>query len=262
MPAQRRVSPAWKGYPIGVGERRLERGMDYICSRCGHRLAADEYASCPECGHPGRRMAGTTVVQIGGYTPEKVRQPPPPLVAAQPPPHVAPVAKWPYLVCFIGGCVLAVPSAVLALDDRLLGTASALALLLLAFVCVGGAVASCLVLLYRAWSAIQDGEARMTPRKVVLRCLIPVYNLFWVYQAVLGFAHDFNAFAERHYIQGTRANVELYQFWCLFAVCASVPCGGLPAGAVLLVLTPIIMTSMCNAINAVADAQTPGGSPR
>jgi hypothetical protein len=228
--------------------------VDYVCSKCGHRLTPDEYAGCPECGYRGRRIAGKEVVQIGGYTPEEVRQPPPPLLAAQPPPRVAPVAKWPYLVCYITGCVLAVPSAVLNLDDRLLGTPFALLLLLLAVLCVAGAGASCLVLLHKAWSAIQDGEARMTPRKAVLCCLIPVYNVYWVFQAVLGFAHDFNTFAERHHIEGTRANVQLYEIWCFCVPFSLVPCGGVVPGMIVLVLTPMIMAGMCNAINAVADA--------
>jgi hypothetical protein len=199
-------------------------------------------------------MAGKEVAQVGGYTSERVPQPPPPLLAARPPPPVAPVAKWAYLVWFIGSCVIAVPGAALSFIGRLGAAFPFPLLLLVAILCVAGAVTSCLVLLYKAWLAIQDGEARMTPQKAVLRCLIPAYNLYWVYQAVLGFAHDFNAFAERHNIQSTRANVELYQLWCLCAVLSMVLCGGGPAGAILLLLTPIIMADMCNAVNAVADA--------
>ena len=59
-------------------------------------------------------------------------------------------------------------------------------------------VVPCLFLLYRGWATIQDGHARTSPARAVLFLLIPVFNLYWVFQAVWGLAKDYNSYVKRH----------------------------------------------------------------
>lgn len=54
------------------------------------------------------------------------------------------------------------------------------------------------LLVYRAWESIQDGHARMTPSSSVMRLLIPVYNVYWIFQVWWGFAKDYNEYLDRH----------------------------------------------------------------
>jgi hypothetical protein len=213
------------------------------------------------------------------------RRPPPPLAAGQilSLPPVAPVAKWTYLACLaswvlagitiLGGTWLApvVPPPL----DVLSGPCVLL--------CILGAVATCFVLLYKAWGAIQDGRARMTPAAAVLRSLIPIYNFDGLFHATVGFACDFNSLAERHRLEGVRARVWLYWTWyvCLWLTLLPVATLmllvsafpalqdlfslviGLPAmfvnavaGLILPIVTVLMIVDMCNAINAVADASS------
>lgn len=58
-----------------------------------------------------------------------------------------------------------------------------------------------LVLVYKMWSAIQDGNARTTPGKACGFLFIPLFNLYWVFQAVWGFAKDYNRLVDRHALQ-------------------------------------------------------------
>ena len=56
------------------------------------------------------------------------------------------------------------------------------------------------VLLYRFWSVIQDaapGEVRTTPGKAVGFMFIPLFNLYWVFQAYPGLATDMHHYAGR-----------------------------------------------------------------
>jgi len=53
---------------------------------------------------------------------------------------------------------------------------------------------------YRIWQAIRDGYARTSPLKAVLLLLLPVFNLYWLFQVIPGYATDFNRFVERHRI--------------------------------------------------------------
>jgi hypothetical protein len=57
-----------------------------------------------------------------------------------------------------------------------------------------------LVVFYRLWSAVQDGHARTTAGRAVGFTLIPVFNLYWVFVMMHGFADSYNGFLERHRI--------------------------------------------------------------
>ena len=264
----------------GVG-REVGAEVEYVCSKCGRPLTRGEYTGCPNCGSRARRMVSGGLTRTEGRSaPER---PPSPLAAAQmlSLPPLAPVAMWRYLACFIGctvaGIVILVSPLLIPVlpppVDVLAGPCFML--------CILGAISTCLVLLYKGWAAVQDGEARTTPAAAVLRCLIPVYNIYGLFQATVGFAHDFNRLAEHQGLEGVRARVRLYWTWyvCLWLtlipVVAAVlldvafayfwgPVSPVPllralcvsalAGLILLVLTACVISDMCEAINAIADA--------
>lgn len=48
------------------------------------------------------------------------------------------------------------------------------------------------IFLYRAWSMLQGHGARTTPGRAVGFLFIPLFNIYWVFQAVWGFAKDYN----------------------------------------------------------------------
>jgi len=49
----------------------------------------------------------------------------------------------------------------------------------------------------RMWKSIQDGKVRMTPDKAVAFCFIPLFNLYWAFPVMWGFAVDYNRFLVR-----------------------------------------------------------------
>ena len=55
---------------------------------------------------------------------------------------------------------------------------------------------------HRAWRSIQDEHCRTTPGKAVGFLFIPVFNLYWAFVMLWGFAKDYNAFCRRHEIDG------------------------------------------------------------
>ncbi len=56
------------------------------------------------------------------------------------------------------------------------------------------AIVCWLLTLYQMWSGLPDDQARTTPVKAVALMLIPIFNLYWLFQVVWGFAKDYNAF--------------------------------------------------------------------
>jgi len=57
-----------------------------------------------------------------------------------------------------------------------------------------------LILLHRAWTSINDGCARTSPRRAVWLLIVPFFNVYWMFHVVPGFATDFNLFIEHHQI--------------------------------------------------------------
>ncbi|MBI4702804.1 MAG: hypothetical protein HY744_16920 [Deltaproteobacteria bacterium] len=54
------------------------------------------------------------------------------------------------------------------------------------------------VLLYKMWKAVQDGQARVSPIAAVGLLLVPIFNLYWIFRVLPGYATDFNAYVARH----------------------------------------------------------------
>lgn len=61
-----------------------------------------------------------------------------------------------------------------------------------------------LIFIYKAWSLIQDGYARATPGEAVGFLFIPLFNCYWIFQALWGFSRDYNRYIARHAIRTTR----------------------------------------------------------
>jgi len=78
------------------------------------------------------------------------------------------------------------------------------------------------VLLYKAWSAIQDGNASTTPRKAVGSIFIPFYNFYWIFRAWWGFSRDYNRYIERHNINTSKLKEGLFLTFCILSICSMV----------------------------------------
>ena len=121
----------------------------------------------------------------------------------------------------------------------------------LAIVELFGAIVN-LVLWYKMWAAIRDGYARTTPGKAIGFLFIPVYNLYWFFQAIAGFPEDYNRFLQRHAIRARPLPKGLFLAYCILTLVGSIPVVGtiflLANYAVMLVM----ISKICDAVNAVA----------
>lgn len=57
------------------------------------------------------------------------------------------------------------------------------------------------VFIYKMWSGINDGQSRITPGKAVGFLFIPLFNYYWIFMALPGFATDYNNYLQRHGLQ-------------------------------------------------------------
>lgn len=108
-----------------------------------------------------------------------------------------------------------------------------------------------LALFHKAWLAIQDGFARTTPGRAVGYSFIPIFNLYWMFVVMVGFATDYNSFVERKKLD--RRPLSAWLFWALAVTWALSWLPRLPAGGVIILLTMILQVWAVFKIAAAVD---------
>jgi uncharacterized membrane protein YdcZ (DUF606 family) len=109
-----------------------------------------------------------------------------------------------------------------------------------------------LMLWYKSWAAIQDGHARTTPTNAIVLLFIPLFNIYMIFQTVWGLSKDFNAYFQRHHIPAARLPEGLFLAFCVLCNASMIPKVGLVLLAVNYIVALIMVSALCDAINAVA----------
>ncbi len=109
----------------------------------------------------------------------------------------------------------------------------------------------------RMWKSIQDGNARTTPAKAIGYCFIPLFNLYWAFPVLWGFAKDYNRFVDRHSSDCEKLNQNLFLAASVTYLLGWVfiPFGGITASLLILLnacfLLPVL-AMICDAVNSLA----------
>ena len=144
-----------------------------------------------------------------------------------------------------------------AVEDQLLPVV--LLLLFAAALLVLGAIVF-MVLIHKMWASIQDGHARTTPGSAVGFLFIPLFSLYWIFPAFWGFAKDYNAFTLRHGLKDAPTlSPGLFLAYSLLLLAGSVPVVGVLLWPVAFVVGIVMISRICDAVNAVPEKVEPAG---
>ena len=119
---------------------------------------------------------------------------------------------------------------------------------------VVGSVFNC-ILLHRLWTVIQGEDSRTTPGKAVGFCFIPFFSLYWIFQAYLGWAVDYNRHAKRIGLENSSANEGVALWFCILLVCGGIPCLGYFTIIGALVLSILFLNNAIDSANALIEFQ-------
>ena len=108
-----------------------------------------------------------------------------------------------------------------------------------------------LSLTYEMWSSIEDIHARMSPGKAVGFLFIPLYNIYWMYQVLVGFVEDYNDFISRNEIKTPILEDGVFKIFFFLTLISLVPYIGGFAALANLVVGAIMISKICDAVNAV-----------
>ena len=129
-----------------------------------------------------------------------------------------------------------------------------------------GMIVACAVLsnvvllrmLYKAWAALPANQARTTPGQALGFMFVPFYNLYWVWNAYVGFAQDFNRYMKQAAPQEQPQPNGFYIAFCIFHFYLEILFALEPQVLILtgildiVILTPVMIGIMANAINRLA----------
>ena len=122
------------------------------------------------------------------------------------------------------------------------------------------------IFVYKAWESIQDGHARTSAGKALGFLFIPFFNLYWIFQAVWGFAVDFNKYISRNNVNtAPRLPQRLFLALCILTLLGFILgwVGDIPRfnlyvnyGTWVVVMAyyvigAILINKVCNAVNAL-----------
>ena len=114
-----------------------------------------------------------------------------------------------------------------------------------------------LVFVWRIWTALQDGSARTTPLKASLFLLIPIFNIYWVFEAFPGFVDEYRAYTERNGFSVPRLEKGFFVVYgLLFALSMLtfiIPFLNMMVFMAMYISLLIVVWQAVNAVNALAD---------
>ena len=185
---------------------------------------------------------------------------------------VQPVSKAFYFGIYLGGSILGgiliaiamfafIGSAVASENGNLDSTATGVIagagvlVLLLAIACFLASSIVLFVLYYKMWAAIQDGHARTTPGIAIGFMFIPLFNIYWMFQAIWGYSKDYNEYLRRYSIQAKPLPEGLFLTGCILPLLGWLPFVGSIIGIANFVIFIIIVNAICYSINALANTQ-------
>jgi hypothetical protein len=114
------------------------------------------------------------------------------------------------------------------------------------------------VLIYKMWSAIQgEPTPRSTPGKAVGFLFIPLFNLYWIFQAYWGWAQDYNRMIAARGIQAKPMSEGLTLTMCILNVCSVIPYLGILVSLANLPFVIIFLNGAMNGVNAIAATSPP-----
>lgn len=170
-----------------------------------------------------------------------------------------PLSKAFYFGMFIAGFVLSLPPVVFLLyvfaEGRGRDREVIPFLMPFAFLpTVLGAIAL-LMLVYKMWAVIQDGQPRTTPGLATVLLIVPCVNLFWVFQAIWGWTKDFNRYAAERNIAAPRMPEGLALAYCILILLSAIPILGGCLALINIALLLIFMNAAINGVNAIIAAK-------
>jgi hypothetical protein len=114
-----------------------------------------------------------------------------------------------------------------------------------------------LIFIYKIWQAIADEYARTTPGKAIGFLFIPLFNLFWIFEVLWGFAKDCNNYIKSRSLAAKPLPEGMFLACSILVATSGIPYLGILCGLAYSVLWIIVVSRTCDTINAFDETIAP-----
>lgn len=112
-----------------------------------------------------------------------------------------------------------------------------------------------LVVIYKMWASIRDGNhARTTPGKAIGFLFIPFFNFYWLFQVWGGFPTDYNKYIERHRLNIPSLGSGIYTAYPVLIVLSVIPFLNILTALGTFFVFLVIIAKTSDAVNRLANA--------
>lgn len=168
---------------------------------------------------------------------------------------VRPVHYVIYISLLIGTFLCLLGAMIILVNQGKGASTAPLVLRILALVQFAGLVVYAALILHRGWKLLPQHAARTTPGKAVGLMFVPLFNLYWVFQAIYGWARDYNASLATAHPQAPKANEGLFLALCILHALVVLPMCGVLFALAAVVVQPIVVWQICRSINHFAPGR-------
>ncbi len=107
--------------------------------------------------------------------------------------------------------------------------------------------------IHKMWTSVPLKYARTTPGKAVGFLFIPLFNLYWMFQAIWGWTKDFNQYSSENNICDQKMPEKIALAMCILAIVSMIPIIGVLATIAYLVLLTIFLDKSIDGVNAAIE---------
>jgi len=104
--------------------------------------------------------------------------------------------------------------------------------------------------------AIHDGHARTSPGRAVGLLFVPLFGSLWAFRVFPGFATDFNRFVDRHGLEVAKLPGGVFTAFVVLSILSILPVVGTVALSLCLVVGLVMVSRICDAVNAARAEAT------
>jgi hypothetical protein len=108
-----------------------------------------------------------------------------------------------------------------------------------------------MILLYKMWQFIPSNYRRTTPGKAVGFLFIPFFNIYWIFQALWGWAKDFNKFVSKNGFPENKVSEDLALIICILFILTIIPVIGIFISLINFILIIIFLNQAIDKINYI-----------
>jgi hypothetical protein len=109
------------------------------------------------------------------------------------------------------------------------------------------------ILLHKLWNIIQSDCSRTTPAKAVGFMFIPIFSLYWAFQAYWGWTKDYNSYIEKNNIDVAKMPEKITLWTCIMMVMSFLPGIKVFASLAFIVGAIYFTSKAINGFNALVE---------